>query len=103
MLFFAALVVSVVLGVKIHRENQPRCTIVADSGQTQRNSSADDSSEVGFTPCFSNWGITLWAKMLVWSWFILSVAFCSSFSQDCFIYIRGRRSGRIVGPFRLLR
>ena len=102
-LFFAALAVTAILGVKIHREARPRCTAYVSSGEIRFSTVAQENTEAGFTPCFIDSGVTTWVKILVWSWFILTVAFCSSLAQDCFIYIRGRHAGRIVGPFRLLR
>ncbi len=102
-LFFAALAASAVPGVKAYEESRPRCVTDTSSGESRPVAVVEDGAEVGFTPCFIDSEVSVWFKTLVLSWFLLTVALSSSIVQDCFLYLRGRRLGVIVGPFRWMR
>jgi hypothetical protein len=103
-LFWISIVVSVLLAALSYRDyrERHRCRFLHKSEvrSTRHDVSFQEEDQVGFVPCYVDGEIGFWPKALVISWFILWIAFFSSFAQDVFLYLRGRHNGTIIGSFR---
>jgi hypothetical protein len=82
------------------RESHPCRFLHKSEVRSTRHEVSFQEGQVAFDPCFVDGDIEFWSKALAMSCFILWIAFFSSFGQDVFLYVRGRRKGMVIGSFR---
>ena len=103
MLFWISIAISALLAVQIYREyreSRPCRSLQNSEVRSTRQDVSFQEAQVHFNPCYIESELGLWPKTLVLSCFFLWIGFFSSFVQDVFLYVRGRRQGKITGSFR---
>jgi hypothetical protein len=102
-LFWISIAISTLLAAQMYREYRESrpCRLLQKSEiRSIRQDVSFQEAQVTFDNCDVNSEPGLWPKALVLSCFFLWIGFFSSFVQDVFLYVRGRRQGNITGSFR---